>query len=180
MSFIPALLATDHTNPLIPEKNELVWGLVCFLIMLVYMSWLVFPKINRALAARTENIEGKLEQAERERQEAQLLLTQARQQLADAAGQAQQIVDQARQNADRLEQELRSQAEDQARRIVERAQATIDGETERARQSLRSEVGGMVVDLAERVVGDALDRDRQLRLIDQYIADLSNGKGSAK
>jgi hypothetical protein len=30
------------------------------------------------------------------------------------------------------------------------------------------------VELATRVVGDSLDRDRQLRLIDEYIDELGN------
>lgn len=166
------VIAADHSNPLIPEWNETFWALICFLILFALMSKLVFPRINAILAERTDNIEGKLDLAERERQEAQELLKAYQQKLDEAALQAQHILDQARENADRLEQELRVQAEDQARRIIERAQQTIDAERERAVASLRSEVGGIAVDLASRVVQDSLDRERQLKLVDQYIKEL--------
>jgi F-type H+-transporting ATPase subunit b len=166
------VLAGDHSNPLIPEWNELLWGAVCFLLLFAMISKLVFPKINATFAERTDNIEGKLDQAERERQVAQELLKAYQKKLDDAAMQAQHILDQARANAELLEEELRIQAEDQARRIVERAQQTIDAERERAVVSLRAEVGGIAVDLASRVVQDSLDRERQLKLVDQYIKEL--------
>ena len=42
----------------------------------------------------------------------------------------------------------------------------------------RREVGSLAVDLAGRVIGDSLDRDRQLSLVDRYIEDLAAGGGS--
>jgi F0F1-type ATP synthase membrane subunit b/b' len=44
----------------------------------------VFPSVNKALADRRANIEGKLEQAERERNQVQELLEQYRRRLRDA------------------------------------------------------------------------------------------------
>lgn len=173
-AFIFAAEAVEHSNPLIPETNELIWGAVCFVLLFVLIGRKVFPVINKTFSERTANIEGKLDQAERERQEAQDLLKQYQQKLDEAHSEVRRLLDQARSNADRLEAELRAKAEDQARRIVERAQETIAVERDRALQSLRQEVGGLAVDLATRVVGESLDRDRQLRLVDQYLTDLES------
>jgi F0F1-type ATP synthase membrane subunit b/b' len=41
-------------------------------------------------------------------------------------------------------------------------------------RELRREVGSLAVELAARVVDDSLDRDRQLQLIDGYIAELGD------
>jgi F-type H+-transporting ATPase subunit b len=175
-AFTPALIAATeeggHHNPLIPETNELIWGAICFAILLVFIGKFVFPSINALFAERRTNIEGKLDQAEQERQQAAQLLKEYQAKLDEAHAEARRLLDQARVNADRLESELRVKAEDQARRIVERAQETINVERERALQSLREDVGGLAVDLASRVVKDSLDRDRQLRLIDQYLNEL--------
>lgn len=177
-AFLPAVLAATeeggHTNPLIPETNELIWGTVCFVLLLILVAKFVFPSINAMFAERRTNIEGKLDQAELERQQAQQLLKEYQQKLDDAQVEVRRLLDQARTNADRLENELRVKAEDQARRIVERAQETINVERDRALQSLRQEVGGLAVDLATKVVGESLDRDRQLRLIDQYLTELES------
>jgi F-type H+-transporting ATPase subunit b len=170
----------EEHNPLLPETNELIWGAVAFLVLFAIMSKVAFPSIQRTLAERSSNIEGKLEQAERERQEAQRLLAEYKQRLDDAHQEARRLVEQARTNADRLETELRAQAEDQAARIIERAQDTINAERERAMQSLRNDVGGLAVDLAARIVGESLDRDRQLRLVDQFLAELDSGSGARR
>lgn len=175
--FLPALIAAEggsSHNPLIPETNELIWGAVCFTVLLILVAKFIFPTINKTFADRSLNIEGKLDQAERERQEAQELLKQYQAKLDAAHDEVRRMLDQARTNADRLEAELRIKAEDQARRIVERAQETIAVERDRAMQELRSEVGTLAVDLASRVVGDSLDRERQLRLIDQYMTQLES------
>jgi F-type H+-transporting ATPase subunit b len=164
----------EHSNPLIPESNELFWGFVCFVLLFVLIGKKVFPTINKTFADRSANIEGKLDQAERERQEEQDLLKQYQQKLDEAHGEVRRLLDQARANADKLEAELRAKAEDQARRIVERAQETIGVERDRALSSLRQEVGGLAVDLATRVVGESLDRERQLRLVDQYLTELES------
>jgi F-type H+-transporting ATPase subunit b len=162
----------EHSNPLIPEWNELFWSIVSFLVLLALVAKYVFPRIRKVFAERSANIEGKLELAENERQQANALLAAYENKLKEANAEAARILEQARSNADRLEGELRVKAEEQAQRIVDRAQETINAERERALQSLRTEVGGLAVDLAERVVAESLDRDRQLRLVDQYIKDL--------
>jgi F0F1-type ATP synthase membrane subunit b/b' len=41
-------------------------------------------------------------------------------------------------------------------------------------RDLRREVGTLAVELAARVLDDSLDRERQLRLIDQYIEELGD------
>jgi F-type H+-transporting ATPase subunit b len=166
--------AAADKSPLIPESNELIWGLVSFVLLFAVLSKVAFPSMNKALKERTANIEGKLDYAEHQKQEAAALLRQYEQKLNEATAESQRILDQARANADKLETELRVKAEDQARRIVERAQETIQAERDRAVQSLRAEVGGLAVDLATRVVGESLDRDRQLRLVDQYINELTS------
>ena len=78
----------EEKNPLIPNANELFWGTICFAIFAGFMVKFVLPKAKVALDARTEGIEGKLAQAERDRDEAQVLLAQYREQLADARTEA--------------------------------------------------------------------------------------------
>ncbi len=166
------LAAAVNTNPLIPDVRELIWGAVSFAILFAIMSKYVFPKVAKTLEERTQNIEGKLETAEQQRAQAQVLVAQYEQKLQEANAESARILDQARQNAARLETELRAKAEEQAARIVERAQEQIQGERDRALTSLRTEVGGLAVDLATRIVGSSLDRERQLSLVDQYIKEL--------
>ena len=162
----------ESRNPIFPATNELIWGTVAFLLLLFLMYRTVFPSINQAYKDRRANIEGKLEQAEREREEAEQLLEQYRRRLRDAEDETQRILEEARSNAERVRRDLLAKAETDAGRELDRARQAIRAERDQAIRQLRNEVGTLAVELATRVVGDSLDRDRQLRLVDEYIDEL--------
>ena len=77
-----------------------------------------------------------------------------------------------RANAERVRRDLLAKAEADAGRELDRARQAIRGERDQAIRQLRTEVGTLAVELATRVVGDSLDRERQLRLVDEYIEEL--------
>jgi F-type H+-transporting ATPase subunit b len=166
--------AEGEQNPILPAANELIWGTIAFLILVFLMYRTVWPSVDKAFKDRRANIEGKLEEAEREREEADQLLEQYRRRLRDAEDETQRILDEARANAERVRRDLLAKAETDAGRELERARQAIRSERDQAIRQLRGEVGTLAVELATRVVGDSLDRDRQLRLVDQYIDELGN------
>ena len=175
LAYVLAQEAAEHEqSPILPATNELIWGTVAFLILLFLMYRTVFPQVNKAFKDRRTNIEGKLEQAEKDREEAEGLLEQYRRRLRDAEDETQRILEEARANAERVRRELLSKAETDAGRELDRARQAIRAERDLAIRQLRSEVGTLAVELATRVVGDSLDRDRQLRLVDGYIDELGN------
>jgi F-type H+-transporting ATPase subunit b len=165
---------SEHTNPILPATNELIVGIIAFLVLLALLWRVALPRANQVLKERSENIEGKLEHAERERQRAEELLREYRTRLASAEQEGQRIIDEARANAERLRRDLMAKAEQEADRAISQGREAIRGERDRAMRELRTEVGSLAVELATRVVGDSLDRDRQLRLIDQYIEQLAD------
>jgi F-type H+-transporting ATPase subunit b len=166
--------AQEERNPILPASNELIWGAVAFAILLFLMYRTVFPQVTKLYQERRSNIEGKLEEAESERDEAEQLLQRYRERLAAAEDETQRILEEARANAERLRRDLLAKADADAERRLERATETIRAERDQAIRQLRGEVGTLAVELATRVVGDSLDRDRQLRLVDQYIDQLGD------
>jgi F-type H+-transporting ATPase subunit b len=175
LAYVLAQEAAEHEqSPILPAANELIWGTIAFLILLVVMYRTVWPSVDKAFKDRRANIEGKLEQAEKDRGEAEQLLEQYRRRLRDAEDETQRILDEARGNAERVRRELLAKAETDAGREIDRARQAIRAERDQAIRQLRNEVGTLAVELATRVVGDSLDRDRQLRLIDEYIDELGS------
>ena len=164
----------ESRNPILPAANELIWGTISFLLLLFLLYRTVFPSVNKAFKDRRANIEGKLEQAERDRSEAEQLLEQYRRRLRDAEDETQRILEEARGNAERVRRDLLAKAEHDAEHELDRARQAIRAERDQAIRQLRNEVGTLAVELATRVVGDSLDRERQLRLVDQYIDDLGD------
>lgn len=165
--------AEEEHNPILPEAGELIFGTLAFLIVFVVLARYAFPRLNQGLADRREKIRGDMERAEKARQEADQILSRYEERLQDARVEAGRIIDEARKTADSMRKDLLAKAEDESHQIVERAQEEIRAERDRAFQDLRTQVGELSVDLAAKVVGESLDRERQIRLVDGYIDEVA-------
>jgi F-type H+-transporting ATPase subunit b len=165
-------------NPILPAANELIWGAIAFLILFAALARLVFPRINEALKDRTDKIQGDLEQAEHDRQDAARVLAEYRAQLAAARQESTRIMEEARKNAEQVRKDLIARAQEDANRVVERAQEEIRAERSRAVAEIRGQAAGLALDLAGRVIGESMDDERHRRLIDRYIDEVgSRGEG---
>jgi F-type H+-transporting ATPase subunit b len=165
--------AAAAVNPLIPAVPDLVWGGIVFVIVLVFFIWKGVPRLNAALDARAEAIEGGLKRAEEAQAGAQEALERYNSQLAEARVEAASIRDQAREAAKQIRAELIEQAQADAARVVTTARAQIEVERAAALQSLRAEVGSLALGLASSVVGESLDDDKRSNgIVDRFIADL--------
>ena len=68
---------------------------------------------------------------------------------------------------------MREQAQAEARRVTESAQAQIQAERQQALTALRVEVGTLATELASRIVGESLtDQARQSRMVDRFLDEL--------
>ena len=171
--------AAEEHNPILPEVDEIIVGGLAFILVFLVLARYAFPRLNEAMRARTEKIRGDLEKAEQAKGSAESALERYEEQLREARAEAGKIIDEARKTAEQVRKDAATRAEDEARQTVAKAQEEIRAERDRALQELRAEVGALSVTLAERVVGQSLDKDRQLKLVDDYIEELresGNGK----
>jgi F-type H+-transporting ATPase subunit b len=166
-------LAQGSENPLLPSGPEFIIGTVVFLIVFGALARLLMPRIQQTLAQRTEMIEGGLARSEEAQAEANQLLEQYRQQLAEARHEAARLREEAREQGAQIIAEMREQAQAEARRATEAAQAQIEAERQQALTSLRAEVGTLATELASRIVGESLaDEARQSRMVDRFLSEL--------
>jgi F-type H+-transporting ATPase subunit b len=167
------LAAETEINPLVPQTAEIVIALITFGLLYWFVVKFVVPRFEKAYAERTEAIQGGLEKAEEAQTQAAAALEQYQSQLADARGEASQIREDARAQGAAILAEMREQAQVEADRLVTNAHAQIEAERLAALSSLRTEVGTLASDLAEKIVGESLTDDgRQQRVIDRFLADL--------
>lgn len=156
----------------IPPLYDIVWSAIMFAILFLIFWKYVLPAVKKTLDGRTEGIENKLEQAEKDRAEAQTLLEQYREQLAEARAEASRIRSDAQAERTSIVDEARTEAQDAASAITERAQVQLSAEAAQVRTALSQDVGRLATELAEKIVGETLDRDRVSSTVDRFIADL--------
>ena len=171
------IAAGEALNPLIPHTAEVIVGFIAFTLLFLVLKSKVVPMFEKAYAARTEAIEGGMERAEKAQIEAERALSQYTEQLSKAREEAQTLREDARVQGVAIVEELRAKAQEEAARITAAAHASIEAERQQAITSLRNEVGALAVDLASKIVGEALDdQARQSRIVDRFLDDLEKSK----
>ncbi|MEP6480911.1 MAG: F0F1 ATP synthase subunit B [Rhodoglobus sp.] len=169
----PTPAPVDGHSVLLPELPDLLWGSIAFLIILAFFIWKGLPRINAALDARVEAIEGGLKRAEEAQADAKEALEKYNEQLADGRAEAAKLREQAREDAKVIRAELVEQAQAEAARVVASAKAQIEVERAAALASLRADVGSLALGLASSVVGESLNSDkRSSDIVDRFLSDL--------
>jgi F-type H+-transporting ATPase subunit b len=171
------IAAGEALNPLIPHTAEIIVGFIAFALLFLVLKRKVVPMFEKAYEARTNAIEGGMERAEKAQLEAERALSQYTEQLSKAREEAQTLREEARVQGASIVEELRAKAQEEAARITAAAHASIEAERQQAITSLRNEVGALAVDLASKIVGEALDdQARQSRIVDRFLDDLEKSK----
>src|ERR687898_856701 len=93
-----------------PDIGLMIWTLVVFGLSMYLLSKLAFPRIAEALDRRQHAIEESIDTAERIRREAEEILAEYRERLAEARGQADDIVSRARKTGEAAENEIVAEA----------------------------------------------------------------------
>ena len=150
---------------------------IAFVLMIVILGRWVYPRVMQAAEARQRQVSEQLAAAERSREEAEQRLRDAEGQLQKARGQASEILEGANRSGEQLRADLRTRADEEARRMTESARREIEAERQKAIDSVRSEVAELVVAATEKVVGESLDGRQHRQLIDKAITEVSAGGG---
>jgi F-type H+-transporting ATPase subunit b len=168
-----AILAAEEVNPLLPHWSEIILVLIIFGLLWYLLARFVVPQFEATYAARRDAIEGGMARAEAAQAEARQALERYQAQLANARADAAQIREAARAEAQRIVEDLRVQAQEEAARIVARGDAQLQTQRSQVVRELRSEIGSLAVELSERIVGQRLADDNQVRAtVDAFLTDL--------
>jgi F-type H+-transporting ATPase subunit b len=153
--------------------DELVIGLIAFLVVFGVLAKLVLPGIKKTLEERTDAIEGGLQRAEEAQVEAQHALEEYKAQLAQAREEAAAIRAQAQADKAAMIEEARDEARAAAAAVTAQAEQAMAVERQQAMSQLTRQVGDVAVTLASKVVGETLSDDARVSAtVDAFLADL--------
>jgi F-type H+-transporting ATPase subunit b len=175
MSDLPVTIAADDSGGsflVSPDVGLMIWTLVVFGISMFILGKFAFPRIAEALDRRQKAIEDSIDAAEQTRREADQILSEYRERLAEARGQADDIVARARKTGEAAENEIVAEARSKREDMMEQTRRDIEAETRRAIQAIRAEVADLTVLATEKVARKSLTPDDQKRLVDEALSEL--------
>src|SRR5436190_811254 len=115
-----------------------------------------------------ENIEA----AGQQRREADEMLADYRERLAEARNQADEIVARARKASEAALAEAAAVGKERREELIAAARRDIDLETQRSLERIRQEVADLTVIATEKVTRKTLDADDQRRLVEEALAEV--------
>ncbi len=157
------------------NPGTIVAEILSFLIFLFFMYKYGFPPMEKILRERRERIEGSIEEARRDREEAAQLKAQFQAQIQSARQEAQSLIERAQRTADLQAQETIQSAREEANRLVAMARQEIEGEKREALREIRKEVADLSLAIAGKVLEEELDGARQRKLVDEFLSTAESG-----
>ena len=160
-------------NPLVQVDPGLyIWTIVVFLILLGLLAKFAWRPLLEALDKRQESIRHALDDAAKAKQELERLQVESQRILAEARGEAESIVARTREDANRLRDEMRQKAQQEAANIVKNAEKQIELETARALQQIRHEAIDLSVAIASKLLQRNVSKEDNERLIEETFRQL--------
>jgi F-type H+-transporting ATPase subunit b len=147
----------------------IVSQIVNFTLLAVLLYFVAYKPILRMLDERSERIKKGLEDAEAASKRAAEMEQEFERQMIEARREGQEIITQATQMSERARQEILEKAREESRAQIEKAREEIGRERELAMAELRQQVADLSLVISEKVIGEALDEQRQRRLIADFL-----------
>lgn len=162
---------------LIPDSGLLFWMLLIFAVVFAILAKFGFPVITKMIAKRRDHIDNSLRLAE----EAEVKLGQIKQEHARIIAQAREeqnrILKEAAQERDNIIRMAQTQAQDEARKILDEAKTRIDAEKESALREIRSQVALLSVQIAGKVIRKNLESDQaQIDLVTSLLDEANTSR----
>ena len=168
----PHVVASD--NFLLPNATFIA-ELVAFLIILGVLGRYVLPPIQKAIRDRQAMIKQQVEDAEQAKEKLAEAEKKYQDALNEARTEAAQIRENARAEAQRTVEELRAQALEEQQRIIARGDEQLASQRTAIVRELRSEIGTLAVELAEKIVDQRLaDEASVSATVDAFLAGLES------
>lgn len=153
-----------------------LWVAITFLVLIVVLAKFAWGPIVKMLDERERTIRDAIEQAKKERAEAEKLLAQQKESLAQARREAADLAKRNQQEVEGLRAELTAKARKEADDLVATARRTIEEETRKAAAELKAQVADLAVGAATRIVKSSLDEKAQRALVEEYLRELPAGR----
>ena len=150
--------------------------IVNFLILFLALRFLLWKPMLKMLNERKQRIAQGLEDAEQARKDRERAQAEYEERIRQAEQERREILARAAEEGEQARAEALAQARAQAERFISEGKETIERERQRMLAGLRSQVAALSIAAANKLIGEALDEQRQRRLIDEFFSGIKVGR----
>lgn len=159
-------------TPFAGNVGNAIWTVVIFLLVLLVLGKYAWAPILRGLQAREDFIRTALEQAKRDREEAEARLKEYADKIQQARTEASALVDEGRRDAETLKHKILAEAKHEHDLLLERARREIDVARETAIKDLYTAAARLTTQVAAKILRREIQPADHERLIRDAVEAL--------
>ena len=150
------------------------WQTVLFVGLLFLLKKYAWGPILSAVNEREEGIKSALSAAEKAKKEMENLQADNQKLLKEARAEREAMLKEARELKNKMIDDAKSEAKQEAAKLITMAQAAIETEKKAAISDLKSQVADLSISIAEKVLGEELSSNaKQEKLVKSMLDEAS-------
>ena len=143
-----------------------------FLIVFFVLKKTAWGPVLRLLEERRDKIRASFADIDAQRAEVAALKAQYQAELKSIDTQTRQRMNEVLDEAKKLAADIEASARDRSRAEMDKLKGDVEREYQAARVKFKEEMVTVALGAAERMVKESLDRNKQSKLVDQFLAEL--------
>ncbi len=160
--------------PFQPTPGLALWSLIIFFLFWFIMSKLAFKPIIKGIQTREKNIQTALDEAKKAKEEMANLKSENEALLQQAREERAAMLVEAKETKNTIISEAKDKAKAEANKIMTDAKNEIDNQKKAALAEVKSEVGVMALQIAEKIMKKDLKGDsNQIDLVNKLVAEVN-------
>lgn len=154
--------------------HDAILSMIAVFTLFLVASNLLFNPVRQMLKKRQDKIQGELEDAKQNQDEAAALKAEYEAKLKDINAEAEEILGEARKKALANENRIIAEAKEEAARIRERAEQEAELEKKKAADDVKKEMISIASVMAGKVVAASIDTTVQDSLIEETLKEIGD------
>jgi F-type H+-transporting ATPase subunit b len=148
------------------------WQAVLFIALIFLLKKFAWKPILDSVNSREEGIKNALDSAEKAKLEMQNLQADNEKLLKEARLEREAMLKEAREMKAKMIEDAKTDAKEEANKLVAAAQASIETEKKAAIAELKTQVASLSIEIAEKVVREELsNKDKQMKLVESMLGE---------
>ncbi|HCC37651.1 MAG TPA: ATP synthase F0 subunit B [Treponema sp.] len=169
----------ENSSLISPNLVTFVLTIVNVGVLCLLLRAILFKPVTKFMEERAKKIQDTIDQAEKDKSEAQQLLDEYKNQLKNAEVEAEGIIKAARENAEREAAHIISEGKDAAETALANARKQIETEREAALAKFRADAVMLVLAASARLIGREIQQDDSRHFVNMLLDELSRARAGA-
>ena len=146
-------------------------NVVNVLVFFALMRHFLFKPVNEIIEKRNALIQGDLDEAAKEKEDAIKLKTEYEASIADAKQEAADIIDKVKKASAKEHDEAVAKTQEETAKMIADAKESIEADKEKAMSSLRQEIATIAMAAATQVINRNIDEEANKKYLDDFLGE---------